>query len=567
MKKINIWSLLLLCGALTFAVSCNKENFINERTEGLNLNIDADLLRVPVSLQILDAAGNDIPENITVEISGPGVDKIYSTVGERALVVNQGIIDFAIDKNETPTPENPIEFAVKVTAPGYVPTVQSYFIRDVNQLQQERIFMVNRAAPPAGVSTASVGINASAEGTADPVTVTTDTGTEVQEKAEITFPAGTQFFDAEGNRITGNISAQVAYFDNRSQESLDAFPGGFTAENVRDTEGNILDPVQFETAGFLAINLSAGSEEVRTFSQPIPVSMSINSETLNPETGAPVAAGDVIPLWSLDENTGEWTLEGTTTVSEQDGELKVDFEITHLSYYNLDWYYNICFIADVNIQSNITKIHPGTGRYDHYGYPYEYFKVTIYNAATDRPIISRGNFGPFFDGQDLSFFYAPDMDIYMEISRGSYWCSEVVYTSEVFNLCTVGTLDLNIPPAPERLSVNANISGVCSNAGRSIEIKPYAYFYYKKSNCLWYDWLGYFRAGEFVNNQLEIGETYDFAIYYSYDYYLFNDVTIENTTFEFDGQIFNVAIDANNAIDINMTQIPIPDEICDSFGF
>lgn len=567
MKNLKYCFLLALASTLFIISSCNKEEFIDEKTQGLNLNIKADVLRSPVSVQFLDAAGNETPSNINVEVLGENKDRIYSLVGERNLVVNEGFIDFAVDKNDEISVTNPLEFSVKVTAPGYVPTVKTYIIRDINELTKDRIFLVDRAAPPVGVSTVTGNISASIEGTSTAVSVQTPSSETVQETASILFPSGTQFYAADGTQLVGGITAQTTYFDNRSQSSLDAFPGGFTAINVVDENDNPLDPVQFETAGFLAINLSAGGEEVRQFSQPIPVSMTLNEETINPETGSPIAIGDEIPYWSLDEDTGNWKREGNALVSEVNGKLQADFEITHLSYYNLDWYYDLCFESTITIQSNIPKIHEGNGRWSHYGYAYDYYFGEVINAATGQTISYLYNLGPLYDGQELSFWLAPQMEVYLRISSGSWGCKEVIYESEPFNFCTVGTLDVQLPSPAQKVNVNAEISGVCTGTGRSIEIRPFVYIYYREAGCAYYDWLGYFFNGKFSSRKLELGKTYDFAIYYNYDQYKFTDVPIESTVLNYNGQVVNIEIDQNNEVNFTMTEIPIPDEICNSFGF
>ncbi|MGK0363341.1 MAG: hypothetical protein ACI85O_000386 [Saprospiraceae bacterium] len=564
---IKLASLMAIFTLLFLVTSCDKEEFIDDKTQGISLNVDADILRVPVSLQISDAASAELLENASVEITGSGTDKIYSTVGERQLVVNQGFVDFAIDKNELPSPENPIEFSVKITAPGYVPTVQTYVIRDIDERQQHVVSIVNRAAPPAGVATAGINISAPAEGTPSVLTFATETRDDLTEIAEITIPEGTQFFDAEGNQLTGAISAQSAYFDNQSESSLDAFPGGLTALNVRDENGETMDPIQFETAGFLAINLTSGGEEVRNFSQPVSVSMTINSATINPETGVSVAAGDEIPYWSLDESTGEWQKEGIATIVEEDGKLQTSFEITHLSYYNLDWYYNACFSSTVAVSSNIAKIHEGNSPYGHWGHPYEYYFARLMNAQTGRAIRYIHNLGPLYNGQELTFYNAPNSDVYIELSRGSYGCRDVITTSSIFNICTNPTIEFDIPNSTELLTLEASISGVCSGAGLSVEIKPSAYIYYKQSDCYSWSVLGYFYNGQFSNRKLKVGETYDFLISYSYDSYTFENVTIESSTFDFEGQEISVIIDDNNTINFDMQRIPIPDEICTGFGF
>ncbi len=95
--------------------------------------------------------------------------------------------------------------------------------------------------------------------------------------------------------------------------------------------------------------MRVGNTSVEQFSQPVSVQIGIKPNTNNPITGTTVRAGDVIPLWSYDENNGNWKFEGNYTVNSKIGLggnqelfIKKD-DVTHLSWYNLDWFFNSCY--------------------------------------------------------------------------------------------------------------------------------------------------------------------------------------------------------------------------------
>lgn len=75
--------------------------------------------------------------------------------------------------------------------------------------------------------------------------------------------------------------------------------------------------------------------------------MGIPSDTYNPETGATVQPGDVIPVWSYNEDTGEWKLETWNGLVEATGNpdaYLVRYNPEHLSWWNLDWFLSdYCF--------------------------------------------------------------------------------------------------------------------------------------------------------------------------------------------------------------------------------
>lgn len=62
---------------------------------------------------------------------------------------------------------------------------------------------------------------------------------------------------------------------------------------------------------------------------------------LNPETNLPVKDGDTIPVWSHSETTGLWQQELVGKFKQNaQGNFDVNYQVSHLSYWNLDWYYN-----------------------------------------------------------------------------------------------------------------------------------------------------------------------------------------------------------------------------------
>ncbi|MGM0460348.1 MAG: PKD domain-containing protein, partial [Bacteroidota bacterium] len=133
----------------------------------------------------------------------------------------------------------------------------------------------------------------------NPVTVqNVENGTSVTGKfgTKVSLPID-GLIDSDGGVVTGDVDLTLTPLDVSSDEIF-SFPGGF--EGVRPTgeQGNI---VSFGVADF-------------TFTQ--------NGETLQmmpgksaeieiPVTNADVGLGDIIPLWTLDEETGLWIEEGT----------------------------------------------------------------------------------------------------------------------------------------------------------------------------------------------------------------------------------------------------------------
>ncbi len=69
---------------------------------------------------------------------------------------------------------------------------------------------------------------------------------------------------------------------------------------------------------------------------------------INPNTNATIKAGETIPMWSLNDETGQWRAEGNATfATNAAGKLVARLQITHLS----DW---TCAYPSTSCTSSVT---------------------------------------------------------------------------------------------------------------------------------------------------------------------------------------------------------------------
>ncbi len=201
---------------------------------------------------------------------------------------------------------------------------------------------------------------------------------------------GTQFLDKDKNPLTSAPTMTVAYFANeatRNDEeaedaaattsSLDAFPGGLALSVAADPNDESSDEQvegSFTSGGFVAIELvDDEGNKVSSFGEgnTITVAMQVDKKTSNPcpvtlpadtdiatfaeangfKSGVctvanPVprklAAGDIFPVWSYDEDAGKWSFEsyGEVTDGGNASTFDVSVDVNHLSYWNLDYFNN-----------------------------------------------------------------------------------------------------------------------------------------------------------------------------------------------------------------------------------
>jgi len=157
---------------------------------------------------------------------------------------------------------------------------------------------------------------------------------------------------------TGEVTGSLFYGDPTDEDALSVFPGEFVTSDdtgtgsagrvaaAGGTEGTLV------TAGFTQIKLEDSSgDEITSFADGVEVgvSMRVPDGIYNPETGTAVAEGDDVPIFTYDEDTGEWRVEhnddGTVkrgTVMRDDDGLYVPFSTDHLSWFNLDWKGQLC---------------------------------------------------------------------------------------------------------------------------------------------------------------------------------------------------------------------------------
>ena len=212
---------------------------------------------------------------------------------------------------------------------------------------------------------------------------------------------GTQFLDKDGTALTTVPKMTVAYFANEAtrndeeaesaaatSSSLDAFPGGLALSVASDPNSTEQVEGSFTSGGFVAIELvdDAGNK-VKSFGEgnSITVAMQVDKKTSNPcpvtlpagtadiaayaeangfkngvcTVAAPVArkiaAGDIFPVWSYDEDAGKWGFEsyGEVTDSGNASTFDVSVDVNHLSYWNLDYFNNSkCSSVKFNILDN-----------------------------------------------------------------------------------------------------------------------------------------------------------------------------------------------------------------------
>ncbi|MEL6611262.1 MAG: hypothetical protein AAFQ53_04140 [Bacteroidota bacterium] len=134
------------------------------------------------------------------------------------------------------------------------------------------------------------------------------------------------------------------------------FPGGFDDLPVTRADGSTARGGTMQTVGFVSIDIfDEAGRRAEQFSAPLDVTMDVPADMINPNTGAPVAPGDVIPVWTYDEITGRWAEESSFVATEggflvgapsEAGLVPLNFAVDHLSNKAGAWYNSAAACTD-----------------------------------------------------------------------------------------------------------------------------------------------------------------------------------------------------------------------------
>jgi hypothetical protein len=512
--------------------SCNKEPF-----SGINIVVDPQLMEYTAVVEIYDAKDREalavVGDNLQVTFeSVPGsfpASEVLNNNGKRIYDIIDGRMSIGLHPRVNIAPSEIKSVMMRITADGYQDKTTYLYFRESLKSQTVFISMINLEAPPSGVGTSDTSISLGSGGTTStPVVISTANptpgGGTTNQNVEIAIPSGTQFKNDAGVVVTGSdLKVQVASFDARDSNALVNFPGGFAPNgvlNLPGSGGNRSDSneIYFQTAGFTAVDMTVSNVPIRSFNQPINISVDVDSLTINPNTGNPVQVSDSLPIWSYDNETARWSYERVGVITrDSSGKMKVSFPTTHLSWFNLDWYGARC-ASPTRLQVNIPNLPSGVK---------QYFWIEIVHAGTNQLVTQWAANNQYIgNGEVIDFLQVPfrntanrvvnmEAKIYRSPSK-----TQLLATSSQFSCGMTQPVTVNIPAPPPPVSLD--VTGVCANKSY-VQFRPSFPLYYKASTSTGpYDYLGYVINGVFSTTSLNLGSTYKFRSY-------FNGQTLDST--------------------------------------
>jgi len=324
MKKLAIYTLMVaLFGGVS---SCDNP------LKDFNLQISTEVIENYVTLRVVDANNANVA-GVTVSLTSGDTQDIYNMNGYKDFKLTDNLLVLGVDPARTPTANNPIQFRVQFSAPGYTTQTVPVAITDVSAGIQT-VVLTKPTEVPDGAEEVAENVDLNPDGsTTAPATVELPSATG-DGNMQLTVPAGTQFKDASGAVITGtNVQITVTSIDADNEDAVVLLPEGSLRAGEVVLDGGATASGTFSAAAVADIKMLVNGVQVSQFSQPLTVSMPVPANYVSPITGQPLAAGTIFQIFS-NSGDGVWRYEQTSTVTGSAATgFRVNFQITHLTFY------------------------------------------------------------------------------------------------------------------------------------------------------------------------------------------------------------------------------------------
>ncbi len=495
MKKsiISLFALIFLLG------SCKKTPLLNDVEIISNT---AEIMHTSLALTILNAKTQELMgldgTIVRARITGQDADDVFDISGQEndVFVITKGLVSFGIYSDREPTPDNPLKFNVVLEAGGYVTTSVPVHIYEKGRTSID-IGLIEKLDTPEGVSYKITTMETTNGVLNEDETMVTDVVSGTNTRATLFAPQGLVIKDENGAPLSGNLVAELTYFNNE-ERNFQSYPGGMIAEVQENGESSM---IEFYSAGFVAVTIrDDNGKQARFFENgTLDVEIEIASDTYNPVTGGPVQDGDVIPIWSYEVEDGVWDREEDVTITTNtSGQLVAKAEFEHLSYWNWDWKAGACWWGSrVFLKSNVDP--DGT-------------RLTLRMEAircSNNQVIRTRTFSTFI-GDFIRFVNVPAEPILLRVYR----CDVLVGEIKINNLCDNLDYDLFLNQAAGGDEVvSLSVNGYCPNGAFVRPTFPFWYRNLTNQSC------SYWTSAWFINGEADIrvtvGHMYRFVIYYN----------------------------------------------------
>lgn len=474
--------------------------------KGFELNVSTDVIHYTTLIQVKDANGGSVGNDITVSITGRDAASIYNLAGTKEFKLNAGILGLGVNPYADPVAGSNIQFTVVLSGTGYitqnVPVTINY-----NQFESVKtVTLLKPANPPVDgvvekVTTTALVNNA----TASPIVLTTGGANVGQQSIDIGIASGTQFLNAAGQVVSGaSLTSSVTLFDPAEETALATFPGGsLTANNVIPEGGGAAETGSFVPAGLVNIEFMVGNTQIKKFSKPITIDIGLEPTYINPSTGVSLKAGDELGIYSYDNATAKWTFEKNVLVTMVNGNPVARFETDHLTWYMIGKFFKSCSTPLlVNVSSPWMKD----------GITYS---LTV-EAIIAGKVVSSTQASVTKENPIITLPQLPIATSVISIRVKDNTGKNLTETKGFYGArvpdrgCTATPYNLPLDEPVSNPKVTLQLYVRCPANGSVIKVLPTFYLYYKDTNATEYKLLGVVKNGLISSSMLTAGREYDF---------------------------------------------------------
>ncbi len=507
----------------------------------LNVIYDAQVITYKATIELVDASGAPLPDNIDVTVTGTDAGSIYDFSGTKKIYAPAGIITVGVHPKEIPTAAKPaLNFNLVVKIPGYVEKLLPLTI-NLNQFSQgiKGVTMVKVVVPSPATAVVVRDIPLSTTGaTTTTTTFGTTTSTNVPQTTAITVPAGVTFKDAAGNNIVGGtLTAQAVNYDAADPGFAALFPGGdLKAPNVVLPNGQTSSAF-FYPAGYTEVNMYVGGVEVRNFSTPITIAMQLDPTFVAPGSALPVKAGDQLGVYSYQVSTGQFKFETNATVVDVAGKPTLSFTTNHLT----GFFAGVVVATPGCLDPIATIVAPD--------YPAGVSTTITLSAVNNTTRIYSEKDYTLSNGATVRFDNLPPSPVAYTIKRTSDGL--VLAAGQILDPCAGAPLNITLPPPSSPLTiVKLNLNVVCP--GKTFVVPNFDLFYKVTGSTEDFKFLATASGGKIFTTDLKVGTRYDFRATWGSRVKSVGSRLIEtadmSTTVDQAGFLGNTQIDANRAL-------------------
>lgn len=545
------------------ANSCFKDGILN-LTNGLALSVNAQLLPSPIIVSFLnpEPGVSNVPDHIFLDFFGEGAQDLFTPTGGSNIVVVDGLVAIGIKNGLKPTANKPLKFGMRVDAPGFYPNTYFVSLSNPDIPQHITLYLVEEGSMPSGVSDKIETHQLPSTGFTVAETLETPLENGKKEKVKAEIEAGTQLFSSANALVLGDVQVTLVHYDNRSNISLRAISGITESVPAVAGDGSDLGLTSFYTASLFSLEMNAGLVRADHFSKSVHITMILNPETFNPETGEFIAAGDELSLWRFDEEGNHWQGEGRAVVEVLSGKLAVRFDLTRAGTWMAGQAANLCGVgATIAIHSGIPESACARN-----------FYTTLVDINTGKPLSSKwsDSYVLMEKNSRITLTDVPQGAVAkLQVWEGVRGCEgQLLGESQPFQACSPGEIQLDLSElnAGGWLPVAFSLAGYCEVKGTNVTIKPTHSMMYRPAGCGVYGLLGEFSEGEGCIATLRPGVIYDFKTRLGEEVFEFNDIPLVDGVINYTlpgGATAVIRVETDpGAAELTIEGLPLPEDIC-----